>query len=78
MNYCVIFYVGNFWTPNFGLISVQSLLYSPISLLFTPKNFLRLPPQNVSVNVPGAQAQCENEGGREGSYGWRKIVRGCA
>ena len=37
--YCVIVYVGLFLTPLFGSLSVRSLLYTPISLLFTPNYF---------------------------------------
>ena len=31
--YCVIFYVGYFWLPHLGLVSIQFLLYAPIDLI---------------------------------------------
>ena len=51
--YCVIVYVGYFWPPDFGLISVQPLPYTPKSLLFIPIYFLRLPLSVVSVRGHG-------------------------
>ena len=34
--YCVIIYASHFWTPNFYMNSIQSLLCKPKALLFTP------------------------------------------
>ena len=68
---CVIFYVRHFQPPHFGPISVQSLLYTPIFLLFTPKYFLRLPAYVVVREV-----REWGEGG--GSHWWRRIIRGFA
>ena len=41
--YCVIIYVSHFWTPDFCLISFQSLIYTPNYLLFLPLSFFCLP-----------------------------------
>ena len=49
--YCVIAYVGHFWPPIVGLISVRFLLYTPKSLMFTPISFLCLPPSVFSVCI---------------------------
>ena len=45
--YCVIIYGGHFWPPDFCLISVRSLLYTPKSMVFTPISFYSY--SNVSV-----------------------------
>ena len=37
--YCVIFYVDHFLNPLFGYIYIQSLLYTPIFLVFNPNYF---------------------------------------
>ena len=37
-SYCVIFYVGQYLTTHFGLLSIQYLLYAPIYLIFTPNS----------------------------------------
>ena len=71
MRYCVIVYVGHFWPPSFGLISVQSLIYTPKCLIFTLIYFLRLPPLFVSICVYGELAQYANKGGR-GHVGGKK------
>ena len=49
MRYFVRVYVSHVWPPNFGLISVQSLISTPKSLLFNPISFLRLPQLVFSV-----------------------------
>ena len=43
MRYFVIVYVGHFWSPTFGPISVRSLIYTPKSLFFTRISFLCMP-----------------------------------
>ena len=58
----IILYVGCFTTPRFGLLSVQSLLYMPISLIFT-LNYLCTVCHRVL-----SRAQCANEGG--GGIAW--------
>ena len=54
--YCVIFFVGLFLTPFFGSLSVESLIYTPISLLFTPFSFSTVY-HRVLLHV-----RCKNEG----------------
>ena len=58
--YCVILYVGQFWPPNFGLISVQSLIYMPISMLAMSESFFCIPPYFVSACGHGVSAQYKN------------------
>ena len=41
--YCVPFYLGQFWPPDFCPTSVWSLLYKPVSLPFTPNYLLFIP-----------------------------------
>ena len=71
--YCVIFYVSHFWPLHLRKIYFQYLIYMPLSLLFTPKYFLHQPPQVLSIHVPRVHARCANEGGGEGSHGWKKF-----
>ena len=52
-NYCVIFYVGHFPTPLFGLIYIQSLLCTLVFLVLTPNYFL--PSANVCCRARGAR-----------------------
>ena len=51
--YFVIAYFCRFGPPNFGPISVRSLLYTLISLIFTPKYFLCLLPLFLFIYVIG-------------------------
>ena len=60
--HCIILYVGHFWPPHFGPISVESLIYTPISLFFTPRSFFCLLPFVLYVCVPGVRVQYVNEG----------------
>ena len=57
--YFVIVYVGHFWPPNVGPLSVQSLIYMPISLIFTPIYFFRMPLLVFSVRGLGEHARGE-------------------
>ena len=58
--YCVIVCVSIFLTPLFCSLSAQSLIYTPISLLFTPNYSTTIFHRVVS------RAWCANEGG----VGW--------
>ena len=60
--------VSHFWPPSFGLITVRSLIYTPISLIFTTKYFFRIPPKVVSIHGHEAHAPCENDEEREASH----------
>ena len=61
--YFVIIYVGHFWPSNFGPIYFRSLIYTLISLLFTPVCHRRLSLFVSVEHVQGAQIRV----GREGS-----------
>ena len=60
----MLFYVGRFASPQFGSISTQSLLYRPISLIFTPNYFSAVFQRILS------RARCENKGVGVGGGGW--------
>ena len=76
-HYCVIVYVGHFCPPNFGPISVQSLLYTPISLIFTTKTLLRMPLRvSPSVALEITRAVRKLGGGEVTQVA--KIACGCA
>ena len=64
--YCVIFYVGIFLTPLFDSLSVQSLIYTLISLIFTSNSVTTICHHVLS------RARCANKGGG-GVNGWRRI-----
>ena len=67
----VILYFGIFPTILFGLLSIQSLLYTPIFLVFTPNYF------SIICHPVLPRAQCANEGGG-GLHGWSIIICGFA
>ena len=49
--YCIIVFVGQFWTYNFGPICFWSLIYTLESLLFMSISFSHLPRYIVSVII---------------------------
>ena len=76
--YCVIVYVDKFWPPNFGPISVRSLLYMLTSPPFTKKYFLRLPLLVLSVH--GLRKHYRGvhvRGGRRGPTGGENCSQMC-
>ena len=70
---CVIVYVSHFWPPNSSPISVRSLTYMPIYLLFTAIYFLHLPPLVFSVCGLGEHVWCTIEGVGRGHTGGVKL-----
>ena len=48
--YYVLVYVGKLWPPNFGIIFIRCLLYTPIYLIFTLISFLHTHPLVFSVH----------------------------
>ena len=74
MQYCVIVYVSHFWLPDFGPISVRSLLYTPKYLLFTLAYFLRLLLLVFYVRELGEHARdVKIRGGGRGHMGGKKL-----
>ena len=58
------------WPHNFSQTSVQSLLYTPISLIFSPLHFLCLPPLVLSVRGLGEHVcSAQMKGGGRGHMG---------
>ena len=76
--YCVIIFVGQFWPPDIYLISVQSLIYTPISFFsscIVPVMYMVGSPQNVYGPQPmTARLRCEDQEGEWGHIGDRKIT----
>ena len=73
--YCVIVYVGHFWPPKFGPISVRYLLYMPTSLILNTIYFLCVPLLVLSLHglvehVRGARMR--------GGGGITRVVENCS
>ena len=83
LSFSTLQYVGQFWHPDFCPISVQSLIYTRNSLIFTPISFFNLPmcrqrmwlcPRILSlVQSQGKSARNAQTKGGQGHTGGKKI-----